>query len=82
MFMDIATNSITRAPAERNVSGNGTWGPIYVSLRWTEEKSFGGRAFYKHLAPNGANGNNVLLHFQAESAKDQKQEPSTAPFAC
>jgi hypothetical protein len=24
---------------------------------------FGGRAFYKHLAPNGAKGNNVLLHF-------------------
>jgi hypothetical protein len=29
---------------------------------------FGGRAFYKHLAPNGAKTNSVLLHFQLESA--------------
>jgi hypothetical protein len=37
MFIDSATNSITRAPAERNVSANGTWWPTYVSLRWSEE---------------------------------------------
>jgi hypothetical protein len=63
MFIDSATTSITRAPAERNVSANGTCWPTYVSLRWSEEKSFGGRVFYKHLAPNGAKSNNVLLHF-------------------
>jgi hypothetical protein len=44
MFIESATNPITRAPAERNISGNGTWGPTHVSLRWSEEKSFGGRA--------------------------------------
>jgi hypothetical protein len=26
-------------------------------------ETFGDRAFYKHLAPNGAKVNNVLLHF-------------------
>jgi hypothetical protein len=31
-------------------------------------KSFGGLGFYKHLAPNGAKSNNVLLHFKFESA--------------
>ena len=25
-------------------------------------ESFGGRVFYKHLAPNGAKSNNVLSH--------------------
>ena len=40
MFIESATNSITRAPAERNVSANGTWWSTYVSLRWSEEKSF------------------------------------------
>ena len=40
----------------------------YVSLRWSEEKSFCSRAFYKHLAPNGAKANNNLLHFQVEFA--------------
>jgi hypothetical protein len=43
----------------------------YVSLRWSEEKSLGGRAFYKHLAPNGAKGNNDLLHFKSEFANDK-----------
>ena len=43
-----------RAPAERNVSDKWYARPTYVSLRWSEEKSLGGRAFYKHLAPNGA----------------------------
>ena len=52
-------------------------------VRWVElcfaplerGKSFGGRAFYKHLAPNGAKsnnveakGNNVRLHLEVESA--------------
>ena len=32
---------------------------------------FGRPAFDKHLAPNGAKANNVLLHFQVESAKDK-----------
>jgi len=27
--------------------------------------------FYKHLAPNGAKGNNVLLHFEVEFANDK-----------
>jgi len=38
----------------------------YVSLRWSEENVLD-RAFYKHLAPNGAKGNNVQLHFKVES---------------
>jgi hypothetical protein len=37
--------------------------PTFVSLRWSEE-SFGGRACYKHLAPNGAKSNNVLGHYR------------------
>jgi len=63
MFIDSAASSITRAPAERNVSANSMRWPTYVSLRWSEKKSFGGRVFYRHLAPNGAKSNNVLLHF-------------------
>jgi hypothetical protein len=39
----------------------------YVSLRWSEEKSLGGRACYKHLAPNGAKSNNNLLHSKLNS---------------
>ena len=62
MFIDSGSNSIIRAPAERNVSVIGTWRPNYVSLRWSEENFLRGRAFYKHLAPNGAKSNNVLLH--------------------
>jgi hypothetical protein len=37
-------------------------------------KSFGARSFYKHLAPNGAKSNNVLLHFQVESIIHDLQE--------
>jgi len=60
MFIDSASNSIPRVPADRNVSVIVTWRPNYVSLRWREEKFLSGRAFYKHLAPNGAKSNNVL----------------------
>jgi hypothetical protein len=67
MFIDSASNSITRAPAERNSSIIGTWLPSYVSLRWSGEKFLRGRAFYKHLAPNGAKSNNVLLHLPGGS---------------
>jgi hypothetical protein len=51
MFID-TMNPRTRAPEERNVSG--VVRPNCISLRWSEEKSFGRLAFYKHLAPNGA----------------------------
>ena len=37
MFIGTTTNPITRAPEERNVSGNGTWAPTHVSLRRSEE---------------------------------------------
>jgi hypothetical protein len=47
----------------------------YVSLRWSEEKSLGGRACYKHLAPNGAKSNNDLLHFQVEFANEKSGVP-------
>jgi hypothetical protein len=84
MFIESATNSITRAPAERNVSANGKRVTDYVSLLWSEEKCFGGRGFYKHLAPNGAKSKNVLLHFWVESANDKSlglTTPQTAYFA-
>ena len=67
MFIDAALTPITRAPSERNVSHLGReTGGGFASLERGE--SFGGRAFYKHLAPLGRSDNNVLLHFQAESA--------------
>jgi hypothetical protein len=53
MFID-TMNSITRAPAERNVSGNGVR-PTYVRSAGSKS-NFGGGAFYKHLTPNGAKG--------------------------
>src|SRR5256885_13841284 len=77
MFIDSASSSITRAPAERNFSIIGTWLPSYVSLRWSEEKFLRGRAFYKHLAPNGAKSNNVLLHLPDGS---QRQSLAPAPI--
>jgi hypothetical protein len=55
MFIEKPMNSITGAPAERHVSGDGPLRLTSVSLRWSEKESFGGRAFYKHLTPNGAN---------------------------
>jgi hypothetical protein len=53
MFIANAINSISGAPAERNVSGMVRETDVHVSLRWSEKKSFG-RAVYEHLAPNGA----------------------------
>jgi len=51
MFIEplLTTN---RAPAERNVSG-AEWEIEHVSLRWSDEESLGGRAFYKHFVPTG-----------------------------
>jgi hypothetical protein len=67
MFIDNALNPITRAPAERNVSHIGPeTDSCFAPLE--RGKSYGGRAFYKHLAPNGAKSNNLLLHFQIEFA--------------
>src|ERR1041385_8012212 len=42
-------------------------GPTHLSLHWSEEKSFRGRSFYKHLTPNGAKSHKTLLHFKVES---------------
>jgi hypothetical protein len=42
-----------------------------LSLRWSEEKSFGGRAFYKHFAPKGARSHKTRLHFKVESTTDE-----------
>src|SRR2546425_13363783 len=64
MFIDTASNSITRAPAERNVSVIGTWRPNYVFAPMERGNFLRGRAFYKHLAPNGAKSNNVLFTFR------------------
>jgi hypothetical protein len=52
-------------PLQRSAMFQRKWfpRPTYVSLRRSEEKSFGGRAFYKHLAPIGAKRSNILLHF-------------------
>src|ERR1051325_5582498 len=36
----------------------------HISLRWSEEKSFFGRVFYKHLAPNRAKSHKTLLHLK------------------
>src|SRR6266550_1381694 len=42
----------TRAPAERNVQAMS--GEVeHVSLLWSDEESFGGRAFYKYFVPTG-----------------------------
>jgi hypothetical protein len=52
MFMDDVLNPIARAPAERNVSHIGRETDLcFAPLE--RGKSFAGRAFYKHLAPNG-----------------------------
>jgi len=40
-----------------------------LTHRWSEEKSFRGRAFYKHLAPNGAKSHKTLLHFKVEGSE-------------
>jgi len=42
----------SRAPAERNVSGDG-WKIEHVSLLWSDEGPLGSRAFYKHFVPLG-----------------------------
>ena len=70
MFIANALNPITRAPAERNVF-HISWETDLCFAPLERGKSFGGSAFYKHLAPNGAKSNNVLLHFQIESANDE-----------
>ncbi len=62
MFIESATNSITRAPAERNVSGNARGGRLMFRSAGAR-KNLGSRVFYKHLAPNGAKSNNILLRF-------------------
>src|ERR1051325_6594076 len=47
---------------------------IYSSFAPLERReSFRGRSFYKHLAPNGANSNKTLLHFNVESTYDKHQ---------
>ena len=51
MFYRKRYDPMTRAPAERNVSGDGPCDRNQVSFRWSEENLFDGRAFYKHLAP-------------------------------
>jgi hypothetical protein len=61
MVIDSAMNSINGAPAERNVP------------QWCVRPTiFRSAAFYKHLAPRGSEGNNLLLRFQVESAKDKR----------
>src|ERR1051325_6103160 len=42
----------------------------HVSLRWSEEKFWGDRAFYKHLAPNGAKSKASVV-IQSEFANDK-----------
>ena len=67
MFIDTALNPMGRAPAERNNFHIGRdTGLCFAPLERGE--SFGGRAFYKHLAPLGRSDKNVLLLFQIEFA--------------
>ena len=54
MFIEPLLNT-NRAPAERNVSG-AECEIEHVSLRWSDEESLGGRAFYKHFVPTGRGG--------------------------
>jgi len=39
----------------------------FLSLRWSKEKTFRDRAFYKQLAPDGAKSDNTLLPLKVES---------------
>jgi hypothetical protein len=58
MSIDNVLNSISGAPAVRNVSGNSAWDRLmFRSLE--REEIFGGRASYKHLAPNGAKARTI-----------------------
>jgi len=63
MFIDSATNS-----TNSRSSGAQCFRQWYVVADLCfapleRGKIFGGGVFYKHLAPNGAKSNNVLLHF-------------------
>jgi len=62
MFIDNATTSITRAPAERNVL---QWCVVtdFCFAPLERGEIFEGRAFHKRLAPNGAKIDSVLLRF-------------------
>ncbi len=58
MFIDGAMNSILQRSAMSRAmvrETNSCFAP------WSDKKSFGSRAFYKHLAPNGAKGQQALL---------------------
>jgi len=67
MFIDNPLNLVTRAPAERNVPDiSRKTNPCFAPLE--REKSFDGRALYKHLAPLGRRATNVMLRFQREFA--------------
>jgi len=50
--MDSAINSTTHALQRSAMFPAMVPWNDFVSLRWSEEKFFGGRAFYKHLATN------------------------------
>jgi hypothetical protein len=61
MFIDNPLNPINRAPAERNVPTL-AGGLNDVSLRWSEQNLLTAvRSITSR--PNGAKGNNILLHF-------------------
>jgi hypothetical protein len=60
-----------RAPAERNVSGMVRES---VSLRWSEEKSFVARVFYKHHAPTGRGTSVTWLRLVELKTLSERQE--------
>jgi hypothetical protein len=56
MSIENALNPIIRAPAERNISPHWRETGLYFAPLERGE-AFGGRAFYKHLAPLGRSNN-------------------------
>jgi hypothetical protein len=60
MFIDKTTNSISSAPAERNVCGNGARA-TYLSLRWSEKKSLAVARSINISLLMVAKANNILL---------------------
>jgi hypothetical protein len=61
-------NLITCAPEERNVAGKRRDTDLFFAPLERGEP-YGRRAFYKHLAPNGAKGTKILLNVQLTFAQ-------------
>jgi hypothetical protein len=71
MFIDNAMNSIVGAPAERNVLAM-VRAPTSGFAPLEREEIFSGRAFYKHLAPNGAKARMFCFASKLNSRRGKK----------